>query len=29
MEVGIDSKNLLVTNGVVHDEVLSLLGGIE
>lgn len=27
MEVGIDSKNLLVTNGVVHDEVLKLLGG--
>lgn len=27
--VDIDSKNLLVTNGLVHDEVLALLGGIE
>ncbi|GEM_PF-5309913 len=28
-EVGIDSRNLLVTNGVVHDEVLTLLGGLQ
>lgn len=28
-EVGIDSRNLLVTNGAVHEEVLSLLGGIQ
>lgn len=28
-EVGIDSRNLLVTNGAVHNEVLSLLGGIQ
>lgn len=27
-DVDIDSRDLLVTNGVVHDEVLSLLGGI-
>jgi myo-inositol-1(or 4)-monophosphatase len=26
-EVDIDSKNLLVTNGVVHDDILGLLGG--
>lgn len=26
-EVGIDSRNLLVTNGALHDEVLALLGG--
>lgn len=26
-EVGIDSKNLLVTNGIVHDSILSILKG--